>query len=161
MEYPHLYQIRAGKSFLITKDGLDNLKRRLDILTRERLETVKRMRTMDQEDKDPLGLVDEVRRLEAAEAEVTNINDVLAHAEPVLKPSNPTNVEIGSMVTLQSGTKQVTYTVVCPLEVDLEARKISDESPLGKALLGKRLHDTIDMSAPNGEKLQYKIITIE
>jgi transcription elongation factor GreA len=162
MEYPRLYQMRAKKPFLLTKSGLDNLRERLDTLMRERLEIVKRMQTMDQEDKDPLVLVDEVRRLEAAEVEVANINNILAHAEPVIKPKDSTKVQVGSTVTLQDNARQrVTYTIVCPLEVDLGARKISEESPLGRGLLGKILHDIVSVSTPGGEGLHYKIINIQ
>jgi transcription elongation factor GreA len=153
--------MRARKTFFITKSGLDNLRKRLDTLMRERFEAVKRMRTMDQEDRaDPLVLVDEVRRLEAAETEVTHIHNILARAEPVAK-TNSNKVGVGSTVTLQDNAKQATYTIVCPLEVDIETHKISEDSPLGRALLGKKLHETISVPTPNGGGRRYKIINIQ
>jgi transcription elongation factor GreA len=116
---------------------------------------------MGQEDKDPIVLADEVRRIEAVEAEVTHINDILAKAAPITEPKNSTEVQIGSTVTLQGDAGQIAYTIVCPLEVDLDSHKISEESPLGKILLGKKLHETISVPTRNGEVLQYKIVTLQ
>jgi transcription elongation factor GreA len=161
MEYSHLRPSALKKPLFLTKGGLDNLRKRLDALMRERLEAVNRMRTMNQADKDPLALIDEVRRLETAEAEVININSILAHAEPVVSQKDPNKILVGSTVTLQNDQGNVVYTIVCPLEVDLEAHKISEESPLGKMLLDKQLHDTVSVPNRKGKDVHYKIVSIE
>jgi transcription elongation factor GreA len=162
MDYQYATQLKARKTLFMTKSGLDNLKKKLDSLMRERFEAVKRMRAMDQKDKeDPLALANEVQRLEAAEVEAMNINTILQRAEPVTKPKIPSKVQVGSEVRLQQNSTYMTYTIVCPLEVDVEANRISEESPLGSALLEKKLHDTVSMSTRKGEECQYKIIAIK
>jgi transcription elongation factor GreA len=161
MEYPHLYQVKANKPLFITKSGLDSLRKKLERLMRERFNAVKQMRATDQEDKDSIVLADEIRRIEAMEAEVIHINDLLAKATPITEPKKSTEVQIGSTVTLQGDTGRIAYTIVCPLEVDLDLHKISEESPLGKALLGKKLHETISVPTRSGEMLQYEVIAIQ
>jgi len=158
----YLDQYKAGKTFFMTKNGLDNLKKKLDTLMRDRLETVKRMRTMDDEDKaDPLVLVDEVRRLEASEIEAAKITNLLQRVEPIIKKESPHQVEIGSEVTLERDKTRVIYTIVCPLEIDVDAHKISEESPLGQALLGKKLHETVIVPTRKGRECRYEIIDIK
>jgi transcription elongation factor GreA len=162
MNTMYLNQLNTRETFFMTKNGLDNLKKRLDTLMRDRLEAIKRMRTMDYEDKaDPLVLSEQVRRLEISEIEAAEINNLLQHVEPVLKLKSPQRVQIGTEVTLRRGSKKVSYTIVCPLEIDIETNKISEECPLGRALLGKRLHETVVVPTRKGEAFTYEIIDIK
>jgi transcription elongation factor GreA len=155
-------QLSDQKKLFMTKSGLDNLKQRLDALMRDRLEAVSRLRTIDQEDRtDPFTLANEVRRLEAAEVEAADINNILQRVEPVIKPQSPLVVQIGSDVTLERDSKQVSYTIVCPIEVDIEANKISQDSPLGRTVLGRKLHETVVVPMPKGKEQRYKIISIQ
>lgn len=161
MDGAYLHQFKTQKTLFMTKAGLDNLRQRLDMLMHDRLKVIERMRTMDYEDRaDPLTLADEVRRLEASEAEVATISDILQRVEPIVKDKVPDHVQIGSEVTVRHKTKEVTYTVVCSLEMDIEKNKISDECPLGAALLGKKLRDSVTIPVKGAEYI-YEIIGIK
>jgi transcription elongation factor GreA len=69
-------------------------------------------------------------------------------------------VEIGCRVTLKIDNKLQKYQIVGKEESDPSNNKISNESPLGKLLLGKRVGDKIVVDAPSGE-IDYKILKIE
>src|SRR5690349_11685835 len=147
------------RRFFITKDGLDSLKKRLDDLTLSRLHTIKRLRMIDKKDKlDDPGITDDIYNLEHSEQEISELNTILQKAEPVIKPSNPSSVEVGYTVELDSGTEKALYTIVSPLEVDIEKNKISEDCLLGKALLGKQIGDTVSYTTPKGKEMSYTII---
>lgn len=149
------------RRFFITKDGLDSLKKRLDELTLKRLHTIQRLRMIDRKDKlDDPGVVDEIYNLEHSEQEISELNTILQKVEPVIKPDNPTCVEVGYTVELDTGTEKSLYTIVSPLEVDVEKGKISEECMLGQALLGKQIGDTVSIVTPKGKDMSYTIISI-
>ena len=67
---------------------------------------------------------------------------------------------LGSVVELMTGSKTAVYTVVGPVEADPLEGKVSNESPIGAALMGKKVDDTVEINTPKG-KLEYKIISIK
>ena len=76
-------------------------------------------------------------------------------------PSALSSVRFGAKVALEdleSGTKK-TYKIVGDLEADLKEGKISLSSPIAKALLGKKLHDVVEVQAPKGN-IEYSILGI-
>lgn len=149
------------RKFFMTKDGLDSLKKRLDELTLTRLHTIQRLRMIDNKDKlDDPGVVDEIYNLEHSEQEISELNTILQKVEPVVKPSNPHCVEVGYTVELDSGTERALYTIVSPLEVDIEKGKISEDCLLGKALLGRQIGDTVSFTTPKGKEMSYTVISI-
>jgi len=84
------------------------------------------------------------------ETRVIEIEDILQHAS-IIKSADATVVGLGSAVELKNSDKTVTYTVVGPVEADPMEGKISDESPIGQALMGKRVGDEVTISTPKGE----------
>ena len=60
---------------------------------------------------------------------------------------------LGSTVELQSTAKTVTYTVVGPVEADPLAGKISNESPISKELMGKKVGDEVKIKTPKAEMI--------
>ncbi len=84
------------------------------------------------------------------ETRVIEIEDILQHAS-IIKSADATVVGLGSAVELKNGDRTVTYTVVGPVEADPMEGKISDESPIGQALMGKRVGDEVTISTPKGE----------
>lgn len=78
----------------------------------------------------------------------------------VVKKKNSGVIEFGSMVTLELNQKQLTYTIVTHHESNPIKGKLSQESPLGKALLGSRVGETVRVEAPSGI-LTYSVIEIE
>lgn len=92
------------------------------------------------------------------ESRIAEIEDILLNAE-LIKGGSKTKVSLGSKVELKTGKKTVTYTVVGPVEADPLEGKISNESPIGLALMGKKVGDKATIKTPKGE-IEYEIVKI-
>ena len=93
-------------------------------------------------------------------ARTKEIDAILDNAEIVgNNPSSSEKVELGSSVVVDMGNKEKTYTLVGVQEADPLEGKISNESPIGTALLGKKVGDKVKISLPAGEK-EYTILSI-
>ncbi|HSX24137.1 MAG TPA: transcription elongation factor GreA [Candidatus Saccharimonadales bacterium] len=95
---------------------------------------------------------------EKLEARITEIEHILQNVQIITKPRGGTKVQIGSMVTLKNG-QSMKFQVVGTVEADPLNGKISDESPIGKAILGKKLGERVEIGA-NGETATYKVTSI-
>ncbi len=95
------------------------------------------------------------------EKRIGELETILQNAEVVEKHHSEA-VEIGSVVVVKKkdGDKSK-YQIVGSEEADTEAGKISNVSPLGEALMGKRKGDTAVFKSPTGKKMEYKITDIE
>lgn len=83
------------------------------------------------------------------ETRIAELEDILKNAD-IIKPTKSTTVKIGSTVALENG-KKVTYQVVGPVEADPLEGKISNESPIGLALMGKKVGDEVTITTPKGQ----------
>jgi transcription elongation factor GreA len=92
------------------------------------------------------------------ESRVAEIEDILLNAE-LIKAAKSSKVILGSKVELKSGKKMTTYSVVGPVEANPLEGKISNESPLGEALMGKKVGDSATISTQKGE-ITYEIVKI-
>lgn len=92
------------------------------------------------------------------ESRVAEIEDILLNAE-LIKSSKKSTIGIGSKVELKNGAKKVEYHVVGPVEANPGAGKISNESPIGLALMGKKVGDTAVVTTPKGD-IKYDIVAI-
>lgn len=93
------------------------------------------------------------------ESRIAEIEDILLNAE-LIKGGSKTKVTLGSKVELRTQTKKtVVYTVVGPVEADPLEGKISNESPIGSALMGKRVGDEVTFTTPKGD-IEYEIVKI-
>ena len=81
------------------------------------------------------------------ETRIAEVEDILMNAEE-LKATASGKVSLGTTVTLKNDEKEVTYTVVGPVEADPVNGKISDASPIGQALMGKAVGDTVTIATP-------------
>ncbi len=92
------------------------------------------------------------------EARIREIEFLLANAKVISKTSKKNYVQIGMSVILQKkGGEKITYDIVGASEADILNNKISNESPLGQALLGKKSGDSFTFETPAG-KVEYKIV---
>ena len=87
-----------------------------------------------------------------AETRIQEIQDILKSAK-IIKASKRDSVGLGSTVVLDMGGREVTYTVVGATEANPLEGKISNESPIGKAILGKKAGDSFDF---NGKTVKLK-----
>lgn len=92
------------------------------------------------------------------ESRIAEIEDILLNAE-LIKAGKGSKISLGSKVELKTGKKTVNYTVVGPVEADPLEGKISNESPIGVALMGKKVGDTVTITTPKGE-VAYEIVSI-
>jgi transcription elongation factor GreA len=93
------------------------------------------------------------------ESRVAEIEDILLNAE-LIKAVKSSKVILGSKVELKSGKKATTYSVVGPVEADPLAGKISNESPLGLALMGKKVGEHATITTQKGD-VTYEILAIQ
>jgi len=92
------------------------------------------------------------------ESRIAEIEDILLNAE-IIKASKGSKVSLGSKVELKVDKKTLTYTVVGPVEADPLAGRISNESPIGLALFGKKVGEKASVTTPKGN-ITYEIISI-
>lgn len=92
------------------------------------------------------------------ETRIAEIETILQNAEEI-KSGATHKVGLGSRVTLDMNGKTLAYTVVGPVEADPMSGKISDESPLGQALMDKSVNDNVTITTPKGETT-YTIVSI-
>ncbi|OYX44192.1 transcription elongation factor GreA [Candidatus Saccharibacteria bacterium 32-49-12] len=92
------------------------------------------------------------------ETRIAEIEDILQQAE-IIKSSKGSSVGLGCTVELKSVVKTVVYKLVGPVEANPLEGKISNESPIGQQLMGKKVGERIDISTPKGET-SYEIIKI-
>ena len=94
--------------------------------------------------------------LKVVEGRILEIQDILLHAK-IIKGGKKQRVAMGSIVSLESAGKTSQYTLVGAVEANPLEGKISDESPIGKAILGKKVGE--EAVLPNGKV--FKVTAIE
>lgn len=92
------------------------------------------------------------------ETRIAEIEDILANAQ-IIKSTGSSKIGVGSVVELKSDGKSVTYTLVGPVEADPLEGKISNESPIGIALMGKKVGENATITTPRGS-MTYEIVKI-
>ena len=92
------------------------------------------------------------------ETRIAEIEDIINNAD-IIKASRRQTIDLGSRVELKTGGKAVNYTIVGPVEANPLEGKISNESPIGMALYGKKVGDSAVITTPKGS-VTYKIAQI-
>ena len=92
------------------------------------------------------------------ETRITEIETILQNAS-IIPAGSSSTVVLGSTVELEANGKTVVYTVVGPVAADPLEGKVSNESPIGQALMGKAVGDTVTISTPKGE-LAYTVVAL-
>lgn len=154
----------VAKKVHLTREGLAELEQELSELTEEKhpraIERVADARVM--------GDLAENNEYTQAKQELSFIEGRIAELEEVLSSAviidegghKHQSVALGCKVTVVAGKVEHTYHVVGEWEADPADKKISPESPLGQALMGKKVGDEVEFEAPAG-KIVYKILKIE
>jgi transcription elongation factor GreA len=152
-----------AKKIYLTKKGFEDLKKEYDeVVNKRRPEVVERLSAARE-----MGDLSENAEYTAAREElafidgrIEELEELLKQAELISDNNHKTHaVGMGSKVVIKIGDKNETFTVVGEWEADPIEKKISHESPLGKALLGKTVGDEIEVEAPAG-KMLYKVVSI-
>lgn len=149
------------KKIYLTKEGLEELKKEYEELTKvKRPEILNRVAAARN-----MGDLSENAEYTVAREELSFIDGRIDELDELLKQvvlisNNHSNtIKLGSTVKVHTGSDNEEFTVVGEWEADPKDKKISHESPLGKALIGKKVGDTVEVEAPAG-KIVYTIEAI-
>lgn len=148
------------KQYVLTKEGVKELEDELKALIGERGPVAEKIKTAREfgdlaENAEYQSARQEQEKLEAR---ISEIEHILQSVEIIKKPAGNSKVTLGSTVELKNGQTK-TFTVVGTVEADPLNGKISDESPIGQALLGKALGEEVELVTP-AETATYKIVRI-
>lgn len=148
----------------LSKEGLEKIKNELEHLkTKGREEVAARLKFAKS-----LGDLSENAEYKAAldaqsmtEERIAKLEDIIKRAV-VIEKTNGSTVELGSLVVLKKEgdeSKTFKYTIVGPEEADIVSGKISNKSPIGSALIGKKKGDKISVKTPSGGS-KYTILEL-
>ena len=154
------------KEVILTQEGYNKLEEQLNELkTKKRTEIAERIKVAR-----GFGDLSENSEYDEAKNAQSENEQLIAELENQLRNAKIINekeidletVQIGNIVTVRDieFKEDITYTIVGSTEVNLAENKISNESPLGKALLGAKKGETIEVNAPAGI-LKYKVLSLK
>jgi len=153
-----LYQ--KPKQIVFTKEGYDDVQKKYDELKAERPSAVEHLKKSRE-----LGDLSENGYYKASRQRLSYIDSQLLRLGSMLKygvvhtQKKSGVVEFGSLVTLKTNDKKIIYTIVSKHEANPSEGKISNVSPLGKQLIGKRESEKVNLAL--GEKtVIYEVLRI-
>lgn len=148
------------KTYQITSEGKKELEQELEQLKNRRGDIADKIaEARDYGDLSENAEYDAAREEQGVvETRIAEIEDILLNAE-IISGGKKGEVGLGSTVELKTGSKTVKYTVVGPVEADPLEGKISNESPIGEALIGKKIGDTVVIKTPKGET-EYEVVAV-
>lgn len=149
------------KTYNLTAEGVQEMKDELSGMIAQRPHVANRIKHARE-----LGDLSENAEYQTAreeqdrlEARISELEHVLQNSQIIKKPKNDGQVRLGSTVTLKDGGKPIDYQVVGTMEANPAAGKISDESPIGRALLGQKVGDKVEITTPAGSHM-FKVVKI-
>ncbi|CAN5192285.1 transcription elongation factor GreA [soil metagenome] len=154
------------KDILLTKDGIAKLKNELKVLIEvDRKDIIKKIKETRE-----YGDLSENAEYDAARNQQSMIEGRIEELEALLKKAkvldekkihaNHDKVSIGSVVQVEIEGDKEEITLVSSAESDPTTGHISIESPLGKAMVGAKVGETVTFETPDGDKIAYKILKI-
>jgi len=154
------------KEVLLTKEGYDKLEKELEYLkTEKRSEISERIKVaLGFGDLSENSEYDEAKNSQASnETKIAELENKLRYARIIDESEIDTKtVQVGNKVKIldMEYNEELEYTIVGSTEVDLFQNKISNESPIGSALLGAKKDEVVEAETPGG-KMKYKVISIK
>jgi transcription elongation factor GreA len=155
------------RDVLLTPEGLDKLKDEIEHLStvkrREVAERIKEAREFG--DISENSEYDDAKNEQAMlEARIASLEEKLRSASVIDASELDSNVvRVGSLgsVKAEGSGKSLKYTIVGSTEADPSENRLSNESPVGKALLGRKKGDSVKVTLPNGKSRELKITKID
>ena len=154
----------ASNDYILTEEGRAKLEEELHYLeTEKRAEIGERIKVAREfgdisENSEYDDAKNEQGMMEARIAEITRI---LSEATVVTTPKRSNKVNVGSVVTVDMGGTERVFTIVGAAEADVATGRISNESPVGAALLGHKKGDVGESTGPTGKVTKMEIVKIE
>lgn len=157
----------TAKKNILTEEGLEKLENELqDLKVNKRKEVADKIKEAREQ-----GDLSENAEYDAAKDEqrdielrIEEIEKILKNAEIVTSEDIGVNgINVGSVVRIKDleFDEEMEYKIVGSTEADVLANKISNESPVGMALIGSTVGDKIEVETPNGEMVHYEILEIK
>jgi len=146
----------------LTQDGYNKLTLELQTLNQKASQLVDRLEEVAQPDESGEdSLAAQLKaELEVVNDKISGYEEALENIEIISSATSKSTVGVGSKVKVKIGGKiEKIFQLVSEFEADPAVEKISDQSPLGVALIGKKVGQVFDIDAPVG-KLTYKIVSI-
>jgi transcription elongation factor GreA len=149
------------KQFKLTTEGITELEAELKDLIAKRPEVADRIKLAREfGDLSENAEYSSARQeQERAESRISEVEHILKNAEVISQPKIKDVVELGNTVVMKSKSGEKSFTIVGSVEADPLEGKVSDESPIGKALLGKKLGEEVEIVTP-AATTKYKIEAI-
>ncbi len=153
------------KEVILTQEGFDNLEKELNYLrTEKRAEIADRIKVaLGFGDLSENSEYDEAKNAQAEnETKIAELENKIRYAKIIDESEIDTKtVQVGNTVKLLDleFDEEVSYTIVGSTEVDIAQNKISNESPIGSAILGAKKNQVVEVQAPAGV-MQYKVLSI-
>lgn len=148
---------------LLTQEGYDSLFEQLTDLKKRQDHLITQIEEVAQPDESGEdGLATQLKEeLEVVNEKIDNLQMALEDVKIISgECTKHSQVEVGCKVKIKiAGSLTKEFNIVTHLEADPNINKISDQSPLGVALLGKKVNDKVEVEAPAG-KITYKIVSI-
>ncbi len=154
------------KEVLVTQEGYDNLEKELEYLkTEKRTEIAERIKVaLGFGDLSENSEYDEAKNAQASnEIKISELENKLRYARIIDESEIDTKtVQVGNKVKILDieYNEELEYTIVGSTEVDLSQNKISNESPIGSALLGAKKNQIVEAQTPGGV-VKYKVLAIK
>lgn len=140
----------------LTKDGFKAIELELKDLLKTSLPDIKRRMTNAREDGDLSennAWITAKEEMEIARMRVTELRSLIKTAHLVEETGKKTDtVRLGDEVTLKMNGKNLKIKIVPTMEADPIANKLSGESPVGKAVIGKKVGEVVTITTPSGEQ---------
>ncbi len=149
------------KQFKLTSDGVAELEAEIKALidnrgvVADRIKTAREFGDLSENAEYSSAKQDQDR----AETRIGEIEHILKNAEVISAPKKKDIIELGNTVVLKNAKGEKKFTIVGSVQADPMDGKISDESPIGMALLGKKLGEEVEIKTP-AETTSYKITNI-
>ena len=157
--------MEENKEVLLTQEGYDKLEKELEYLrTEKRAEVAERIKVaLGFGDLSENSEYDEAKTAQAEnEAKIADLENKIRYAKIIDESEIDTKtVQVGNVVKVfdMEFEEEETYTIVGSTEVDLSQNKISNESPIGSALMGAKKNQIVEVNAPAGV-IRYKVLSI-
>lgn len=149
------------KQFHLTQAGVDELKVELEELAAQRGPIAERIKSAREfgDLAENAEYSSARQEQEQVEGRISQIEHILQNVELIKKPKGDNKVQLGSVVKLKNDGKTKQFQVVGTVEADPLNGKISDESPIGQALIGKKEGDKVEIKT-SAETTAYRIVDI-
>lgn len=151
------------KKYQITQDGFNKLQKELEALTKNkrpnaisRLQTARAMGDLSENSEYTAAKED----LAFIEGRIQELEELMKNAQIVSQLKDTSMIDVGCSVTVEKDGSKINYFIVGEFEANPMENKLSHTSPIGQALLGKKIGELVSVEVPAG-RIVYKILDIK